>query len=254
MRRAHFPAHSGAALGFAGELWDPNPGHYQGAAELEARLHSLGRKATRREIAWQLAGHLLDDLLVAAGGVENSIMRFRNEVDQMRAFIAEHNLRAKPGIPTGVSGMMEAWYAFADLLVWLRTVEERIERRGNGGNDKQGLLPALKPMRLKKRVEQLFSRYRTAEAVQSVRKLSNFTLHSSLVRHPWSGARLRPDGTLHLPAPDPPADAVAHWYLFTWQQNRDGIELAEAMWEAVQLLIDGILDAFEQATPKRLRT
>jgi hypothetical protein len=252
--RANSPQRSRVPLGFAGEFWEPDPSHYQGAAELKARFRPLGYKKTKRQLAHELAQFLLNDLLVAAGGVEISTIRFRNAVDRARAFIVKHNVQARPGVRTGVADIstMEAWYAFADLLVWLRAVEERVERRGKGAKDNQGLLPALKPKRLRKRVELAFASYRANPAIHSARQLSNFTLHGSLVQHPPSGAALRPDGTLHLPVPDPPTADVAHWLLLTWQLDRDGIGLAEAMWEAVQTLIDRILDAFERAKPKRV--
>jgi hypothetical protein len=252
IRRASFPA----PLGFLGEFWDTDPAHYEAAVALDVRLRSLGQKPTKPELAWKLAAHLLDDLLVAAGGVEISILRFRSAVDRTRAWVAEHNLQAEAGVPTIVAdhSTSEAWYAFADLFVWLRTVQERIQRKGNKVKHEQGLLPALKPERLKKQVELTFGSFRANPAIQSARRLADCTLHGFLVLHPDSGARLRPDGTLHLPVPDPPTARVAHWDLFIWQHDRDGIELAEAMWAAVQSLIDGILDAFEQAAPERLRT
>ena len=256
MDRAHFSAVSQVPLGTPGELWDSNPNHYEGRAQLEARLHVLGRKWTRRGMAYQLASSLLDDLLVAAGGVEGAILRFRAACEETRTWIAQNGLQPTPSVPTGVVDLSTAaaWYTFAELLIWLRTVEERLERSGYRKNyDKQGILPALRPKRLKKRVALALERYRADPAINSTRYLSNFTLHAALIANPSSGAILRPDGSLHLPMPDPPTSRVAHRHSFTWNQNRDGIDAAEEMWQAVQVLIDDVLDAFERATPKRLR-
>jgi len=39
----------------------------------------------------------------------------------------------------------------------------------------------------------------------------------------------------------------------TWKDEQDGIALAEELWLSIQAFIDGVIGAFEQAVPKRLR-
>ena len=56
-----------------------------------------------------------------------------------------------------------------------------------------------------------------------------------------------------LPIPDSPAHPINHWYLFTWNDGRDGIAFAEEVWNSIQVFIDDLLNAFEKAVPKRLR-
>jgi hypothetical protein len=77
MKRKSFPEHSLAALDFAGELWDCNSTNYQGHLELDARFRSLNRQYPKRMLAWHLADFLLDDVLVAAAGLEAALVRFR---------------------------------------------------------------------------------------------------------------------------------------------------------------------------------
>ena len=83
------------------------------------------------------------------------------------------------------------------------------------------------------------------------RPLANFVLHGALVRHPFSGVQVDTVGTIILPIPD--SRPASHWYLLTWDQERDGFIFAEELWQAIQNFIDEILDAFEKSVPKRLR-
>jgi hypothetical protein len=142
------------------------------------------------------------------------------------------------------------------VITWARAVEERLDRRPpsrhSGKMRNQGLVPALKPLRLKKRVELLVKQLR-AGPVGECRLLANFTLHDALVRNPFAGAQLTADGAMTLPIPDPPAHPINHWYLFTWNDGRDGIAFAEEVWKSIQVFIDDLLNAFEKAVPKRLR-
>src|SRR4051812_45450100 len=101
--RAHHPSGSLAPLAFPGELWVSDPDQYQASVDLRARNLSRGRKQTRRSLAFELARFLLDDVLTAAGGVENSIARLREAVQRTGGWVAEHDVRAVDGVPTGVS-------------------------------------------------------------------------------------------------------------------------------------------------------
>ena len=145
----------------------------------------------------------------------------------------------------------DAWYEFANLLIWTRTLGERLDRpaRRQKKFRNQGLLPALKPRRLAKRVDVLVGQLPLGE----VRWLANFVLHQALVRHPYWGAEVDATGTVRLPIPDASSGPVAHWHVLTWAQHRDGIAYADELWRAVEDFIDGLLTAFESAVPKRLR-
>jgi hypothetical protein len=255
-QRSHFTAASRAGLGRGAELWNPDPTHYEGWSELQNRLVALGRKPTRRMLVFYLQDHLLDDVLVAAGGVEKAVGRFRSAVADLERWVAEQGIQATPGVPGGVShpAAIDAWYAFADVISWARALADRVQRRPlRRRDDPQGLLPAIKAARLRKRVAALFDDL-CRGPVGETRTLANFTLHAALVRHPLSGAALETSGVVRLPLPDPLAPGVpAVWRLLTWQQNRNAVTFTEDLWVAVQEFIDALLAAFEKAVPKRLR-
>src|SRR2546425_1272543 len=85
---------------------------------------------------------------------------------------------AKAPLGLAHDGTVEAWYAFSEVLSWSRTVVERLERpaRDRKKFPKQGLIPALRPKRLRKRCENLFGELR-AGPVGQARPLANFVLH-----------------------------------------------------------------------------
>lgn len=254
-KRVSFPDHALAELGFGAEYWKTDPSLYEGFEPLDSRLRALGRKTRKAYVVYHLTSSLLSDVLVAAGGVENSILRLRVAVAELEAYASTHGLRATngPRHHLGHPAATTAWYAFVDLLTWSRTVTERMER--SAGNNKkfpmQGLFPALKPKRLSKRCQKLLETLLEGPVGRS-RKLANFALHTALVQHPNSCVQIDASGSVTLPVPDFPNGQVSHWYLLTWNQEQDGLALAEDIWLSVQDFVDGLIDAFERAVPKRL--
>lgn len=252
----HFSAGALAGLGFAAECWYAKPELYEGWQQLRDRLVALGRRPTRHQLAYDLASHLLEDVIVAAGGAERAVTRLRASLKDLRAYAAEHGIRAVNGIPHSLSAdaSIDAWYAFADLLSWSRMVVERIDRppgdRRHFG--RQGLLHAIKPKRLRRRCTDLFNELNEGPVGRS-RPLTNFMLHSALVRHPITGVELGTNGEISLPIPDLPSIRVTQWYLLTWSSNQDGFAFGETLWSSIERFVDGLLSAFEIATPKRLR-
>lgn len=254
-RRSRFPDGAHAPLGWGAEYWDADATHYEGWEELRDRYAALGRKRTKRELAFDLSGNLVDDVLAAAGGIEHAIVALRSTIAELQEYCEVHTVAATPGIPHGVghAAATDAWYEFANVLSWARALEERLDRSAiNKKLPRQGLLPALKPVRLKKRVQTSADRLRHGP-VGETRLLANFTLHAALVRGPFSGAAVDEAGIVHLPIPDAPVKPVTHWYLLRWDQGRDGITFADELWRSVEDFIDELLDAFERAVPRRLR-
>jgi hypothetical protein len=101
-RRVTFPEGARAHLGFGVEYWKADPGLYEGFEQLEDRLKSLGRKTKKSDVAYQLTSHLLQDVLVAAGGVEQSILRLRAAVSELEAYVSTQKLQASHGIQLGM--------------------------------------------------------------------------------------------------------------------------------------------------------
>jgi hypothetical protein len=82
---------------------------------------------------------------------------------------------------------------------------------------------------------------------------ANFTLHSALVRNPNSGARLDEAGHVTLPIPDKQTGPISHWKALTWDEHRDGVVFAEELWTSIEVFMEGLIQAFEKAVPKRFR-
>jgi hypothetical protein len=255
-RRTYFPSGSAAPLGAGYETWILDPTRYQGHDELRARAAAVGRHWTKRDLAYELAENLLSDVLGAAGGVEHSIFALREAIGRAQAWSDQITPRPTPmSVPHGISdaSVVDAWYEFANLLSWARVLEERLDRRPDKRSlPRQGLAPALKPVRLKKRVDKLLADLR-AGPIGETRSLANFTLHSVLIRSPISGAQLDQDGKVTLPIPDRQVGPISHWKVLTWSDHRDGIVFAEDLWASVETFMAGLIEAFERAVPKRFR-
>jgi hypothetical protein len=255
--RVTFSPVSNAGLGFGLEVWDGDPTTYEAGPALAARRRDLGQRPTKSSLAADLSRFLIGDVLVAVGGIESAVERLHVAVEQVRMYVAENDFDTGEAVPSGIAheGTVAAWYAFADVIIWARALEDRLSRRPNRDRKTlrdQGLIPALRPKRLKKRAAGLFDQL-THGPVGECRRLVNLSLHAALVKNPWSGAVLHPDGALTLPIPDTPPTNVDHWYLLTWDQGRDGIAFAEDLWASVERFVDGLIEAFEMSVPKRLR-
>jgi hypothetical protein len=255
-KQVNFPEVAKAPLGFGVEYWSLRATDYEGWEHLRDRLRVLGRRSTKRGLATELSSHLLSDVVVAAGGIEIAMHRLRQAAAELQAYADANKMKAQPGISQGLghSAAIDLWYAFADVLSWSRTFVERLERRAENSKQfpKQGLVPALKPKRLRKRTDALMSVLRQGP-VGEARPLVNFMLHTALVAHPLSGVRIDTSGRVTLPIPDAPTKSVKHWYLLTWNQGRDGLVVAEEIWRAIQDFMNELLKAFERAVPRRLR-
>lgn len=259
-RRVHFPATSKAPLGWGYEYWILDPTIYEGHVELKARAAEVYRRQKRRtwrkrQLAAELSDHLLEDVLAAAGGIEHSILALRDAIERAQAWTDQIEPKPTPeSVPTGINdvSVIDAWYEFANLLSWTRALEERLDRRGQGSLPRQGLVHALKPKRLKKRVIKLTEELR-AGPLGETRFLTNFTLHSALVRNPNSGVQLDKTGRVTLPIPDEQTGPIKHWKVLTWDENRDGVVFADELWTSIEVFMEGLIQAFEKAVPKRFR-
>jgi hypothetical protein len=258
--RVHFPSRAEASLGWGYEYWHLDPTRYEGHAELKIKGSALGRRWTKRQLAYRFVDHLLDDVMAAAGGVEHSIVAIRSAVAEAQEWSDEHAAPVQPGVPHGIGhpSVIRAWYEFANVLSWARAVEERLDRpepwarRGSPKLPRQGLINAVKYVRLKKRLDNLLADLRNGPLAET-RLLANFTLHAALMSNPHSGARLTSTGKVYLPIPDKTVSPIAHVDLFSWNENRDAIDFAEQLWASIEEFIDNVLEAFEKAVPKRFR-
>jgi hypothetical protein len=258
--RVYFPSGAKVELGWGYEYWKLDSSIYEGHDELKAMAAAHGQRWTKRQLAYELAENRQTDVLTAAGGVEHSIVALRAAIAKAQAWSDKNVPRTTPtprfqGI--GHDSVVDAWYEFANVLSWARALEERLDRRPpsrprTAPLPRQGLLPALKPARLRKRVGNLVDDLRAGPVGES-RFLANFTLHAALLRNPNTGARLVTGGRIILPIPDRQTGPISNWKLLTWSDHRDGITFAEELWTSVQTFIEALIEAFERAVPRRLR-
>jgi hypothetical protein len=249
--RMNFPSDGWLPLGIAGELWSEQLNH-PACAWLDAR-----ESPVEPEAEFQLTRTLLQDVLHAAGGVEHEVVRVLDAIDATQRWFDEA-VASDPGWRPEMAARMYvplesslAW-DYANLLTWLRTVEERIERRGRRrASLKLGLLPALADATVRDDVARLLRAFK--QAVGGERELTNYALHASQIPSPGTpSGRLTEDGLLFFPIPDPSNEPIYIFNQFTYAEGRDLRSFATVVLEATETLVEGILTSFEHAN-SRLR-
>ncbi len=256
----NFPPGQRARLGSAAELWDPVPGNYEGHDEVRVVMNTMVRQlsggpdrmATDGEVAGELYAALLEDLVVAAGGVEHAVERFLGEVRRLQEYATGHGFRSTTETVQGIGSAEGAWYALADVMSWARIVDERLERQPppRSGLRRQGLLPALTLGTLRSRVHQLRSDCVTGPFGE-VRVLANFTVHAALIRSPHAGATVDTAGRVRLSFPDRSPQRIVHVSTLCFSEHRDAVTFTTDLWTTIKGLVDEVLTAFWEATPNR---
>lgn len=246
----------GVPLGFYGELWADQQHH-----PAREGLQRLATRLGHDEFSpYYLTRTLLHDLLHAACGVELHVERVVSALDESQR---DQDVRAKerpelyawqPGIESQHAPIKEslAW-DYPNLLTWVRTVEERVDRRVPGASVRIGLLPAIGEPELRSDVEHLLAAFK--DRVGDERRLTNYGLHAAKLPDPSTPSGvLQEDGTIFVPIPDPPAEPVYLFDLFTYHQGRDLRSFATEALDATEEFIDGVLDAFAGANERIKRT
>jgi hypothetical protein len=254
-----------------GELWVEQPDH-PARAPLDRLGGRLGRDV---DVDFVLVRTLLADAVHAAGGVEYHAALVLAALERsQRSYDARRRDGEQRSFPIDES---LAW-DYANLLTWLRTIEERVDRlsmrfdpapelsrfeqglvgllrrrhpglvvRPRPVRTRVGLLPALGDAQLRDEVGRLFQAFR--DRVGDERMLASYGLHATRLSDPQTpNAALAPDGTLVVPFPDPPAEPVYAFEQFTYHERRDlGTFAIEAV-NATDELMSAILAAFEEAS------
>lgn len=256
LKRAHFAgSDSSVSLGFGLELWAADPACYEGSEQLRKRYDTLGRKYDDRTIVERLSQSLLDDVLVAAGGIERAMAFLHLAIADLQRWVVDTSFPPVTRAPVGLGheAATEGWYAFTDILIWSRSLLERLDRNPyRTPGPRQGLIPALAPGSLKEAARSHFENLLSGP-VGTIPRFGNFSLHVGLLQHPWTGAKLDSLGNVTMPMPNPTEHQIAHWLQLSWDGERDAIGFAEELWLQVQGFVDALLDAFEEAIPPRFR-
>jgi hypothetical protein len=233
-------------LGFYAEHWrspadDP---------DLPALAAKYGESAVQ-EVSL-LRVRLLEEVVTAAGGLLHTLMKLEALLAEMQDYVEQHVAgwpvdEPRPEFGYGISHplLVEASFEFANFLGWLRSIDERLDRRhlSGSGDLRAGLLPALAERPLRRRVETLIREFRTETRE---RNLANYVLHAATVPPPLEGARLTDDREVRLRIPDPPSGPIpTRWHL-TYREERDALSRAREVASATESLVDGLLEAFER--------
>lgn len=236
-------------LDFYAELWSEQPDH-PARASLARLAKKLGYETP---MAYTLSRTLLRDVLHAAGGVEYHAYRVIAALDESQheyaALVKKHPEFAWRADLEGQHVQIKeslAW-EYANLLIWLRGVVERIDRPVlNRSKVRLGLLPAIAEVELREDVERLLQAFKCR--VGDERKLANYGLHAAKVPDPSTpSGLLQEGGTILVPIPDPPGEQVYVFDQFAYDEGRDLRSFtAEALAATVEL-IDGLIDAFVRA-------
>jgi hypothetical protein len=154
---------------------------------------------------------------------------------------------------TGAPSLLDAYYAFWNLLSWTRTVQERVDRPyTRSRTDRAGLFPGLTVGPLRARIQEALNTSR--DRTKDTRYFANYVLHAGAIPSGGSPrAEVKPDGRIWVQLPDPPTTHITTWEEYDYTQQRDMATYAEDMMEAVERIIDEILAAFADHVPERFR-
>ena len=199
---------------------------------------------------------LLPDVVDAAGGVERAHGRLHEAMALVQA--AYGRAHAQFGeMPDGTHladpSIEDAWYTIEELLVWARTMDDRLRRRAaiNGYPD-QGLIPAMVDGARRDDVVAARSRLLNA-GVAEARFLSGLNLHMQSIHAGSKSGRVRPEGIV-LPFPDRVTRPIDHRSQLMYSDGRDAVSFADGLMAGLEQFMDTIIDVFETHLPERFKT
>jgi hypothetical protein len=240
-------------LGFAAELWADVSAH-PAAARLQALAQARGRSLDAAEMKYHITDPLLFDVIHAACGIEYTVEELLAAIDVVQQWSDEHPLQGpEPPDEYGVASDWDASFEVSNLLVWARTLIERLESeiRQRGVKVRIGLLPALADGDLKDEVQRFHDEL--AGWVEAEGYLAGYALHIGRLHGGTPSFRRGPNGRVRFLLPDRPGDKIWSWEEFTYRHNRDAAAVAVDLLERVERFMDNLLTSFEQHVPRRFR-
>lgn len=251
-----------APLDFGAELWKWDVKRYESAEAVRAaRARVPGTSGSGLDddnvILFEATWMLVRDVIDAAGGVEGAYVRLLAAMADAQASYDRFADANPPGEAEyhGFQGsaVEEAWYALEEVLVWARTMDERLKRQSwdRDMRHEQGLIPALADGPRREAVVAARSRLLNS-GLGEARLLSGLNLHMQPMQAGRSG---RVDGgRVALPFPDRVSDRVEHRSALSFGQGRDGVAFADQLMSGVEQFMDEMIKAFEAHVPERLRS
>jgi hypothetical protein len=255
-RRIHFGVGRTVSLDWGAELWKWDISRYESASGIAAALRRAGHAFDDDEIVFHATHTLVPDVVDAAGGVERSHARLHQAMALMQDKYVEWRSQFGDGDFDGMSdsSVEDAWYTVEELLVWARTLDDRLRRRALDWRryPDQGLIPALADGPRRNAVIRARDRLLTA-GVDEARYLSGLNLHMQPIQAGSKSGRIR-SGRVVLPFPDRVTASVSHRWQLTFNDNRDAVSVADGLMRAVERFMDELLSAFEEHLPERFKS
>jgi hypothetical protein len=134
-------------------LWaDVSP--HPAVARLQALAGTRGRSLDAAGIVFSVTRSLLLDVIHAAGGIEYTVEKLLAALDVVQQWSDENPWVGPAPLEYGVAP--ERWdvsFEVSNLVVWARTLVERLEAKVPGSEVRIGLLPALADGDLKNQMQ-----------------------------------------------------------------------------------------------------
>jgi hypothetical protein len=246
LRRSVIPV-DGMTLGAPLELWRVVPKH-PANDWLGDRAVSGHREFTGSDLAYETSRSHLLDVLYAGGAIEYTVVRIDVICDAVGTYVEENDLAAPMSLR--IPEIDDAYWEYANLLTWLRTLIDRMRSKDPHSRATLGLIPALsEDAPLRRSVETIFDRLTRDALIEDEAYLANYGLHLHAL--PASGtpvARVNSDGQVRLLIPDKPRQRVYLSAQFTYNDERELVTFAHAVLDRVERFVAELLDAFETGT------
>jgi hypothetical protein len=240
-------------LAMGSELWANVSGH-PAVERLEAIAQTRGRSIDADDFADRITRPLLLAVIHAAGGIEYTVENLIAALDVVQQRADEHGPPAPEPPKFGELWGPERWdvsFEVSNLVVWARTLVERLKSKDKVRGMEVGLLPALAEGDLKDQVRRFHDEL--AHWVEAESYLAGYTLHVGPLHSGTPWLRRRPDGQVRFLLPDRPGCKVWSVEEFTYRRDRDARTVAYDLLGRVERFMDGLLTGFEQHIPERFR-
>jgi hypothetical protein len=263
-RRIHFGADRSVSLDWGTELWNRDISWFENAEAIAAALRRADRPIDDELVLYEATRSLLPDVVDAAGGVERSHEHLHEAmVRAQETYIQWRSQFPELGDFDGMSdpSIEDAWHAVEQLLVWARTLDDRLRRpvldrrryKDQGLIPKdQGLIPALADGPRRNAIIRARDRL-LAAGIDEARYLSGLNLHMQPIQAGTKSGKVR-SGHIVLPFPDRVTTPVVHRVQLTFNDNRDAVSFANRIMGAVERFMEELLSAFEEHLPERFKS
>lgn len=251
LRRSMEPV-DGMQIGDPLELWRVVPKH-PANDWLRKKAMQLGRNVTDSDLTYYSSRTHLFDVLYAGGAIEYTVARIDAIRDAVQAYAEEHGIKAQAEdvrMRLRTADVDHAYWEYANLLTWMRTLLDRMRSRDPQSRATLGLIPALSEQTpLRRAVETVFDRLTRDPLFEGEVHLTNYGLHLHAL--PGGGtplARVTTDGCVRLLIPDKPGERVYLFDQFTYEEDRELVSFAHAVLDRVESFVNELLIAFAEGT------